>query len=247
MDADDGTSQLLLLEASRDRFELAGATLFEQTPLATRTAVLGSVDGRLVVSAWRDPDAGSFLAATARAMAIASIVESGLLGPGSRSVREDPEPIGPRTPSERPMPPESPTTPTTPDPPGADVSSDDGRAPAWFLEGLASQLAAATTSPNALEPRQRENGLSFLRSGGDPRRIFALAADDPGWIDLDGVPQSVAFLAVQRLAEDAPANLDRLIGALRAGRSWAEAWRGSLGGTPASLAGRLVRHHAVND
>jgi hypothetical protein len=34
---------------------------------------------------------------------------------------------------------------------------------------------------------------------------------------------------------------------LRAGRSWPDAWRDSLGGTPSSLAERLARHHAVND
>jgi hypothetical protein len=228
MNLDGDTSQLVLLERSRDRFELADATLFSQAPLATRTAVLGLAEGHVVVLAWQDPDAGSFLAATARALATASIIEGGLSGRVVAPRAED---------SDVEAPPES-ETPTSP-------TSD--RTPAWFLEGLASQLAAATASPNALEPRQRETGLRFLRGGGDPRRIFALPADDPQWIVLDGVAQSVAFLAVQRLAEDAPANLDRLIGGLRAGRSWPDAWRDSLGGTPSSLAERLARHHAVND
>ncbi|MGA0420950.1 MAG: hypothetical protein ACO3P9_13115 [Phycisphaerales bacterium] len=228
MNLDGETSQLVLLERSRDRFELADATLFSQAPLATRTAVLGLAEGHVVVLAWQDPDAGSFLAAAARCLAAASIIEGGLSGRVVAPRAED---------SDVEAPPES-ETPTSPAP---------DRTPAWFLEGLASQLAAATASPNALEPRQRETGLRFLRGGGDPRRIFALPADDPQWIVLDGVAQSVAFLAVQRLAEDAPANLDRLIGGLRAGRSWPDAWRDSLGGTPSSLAERLARHHAVND
>lgn len=228
MNLDGDTSQLVLLERSRDRFELADATLFSQAPLATRTAVLGLAEGHVVVLAWQDPDAGSFLAAAARCLAAASIIEGGLSGRVVAPRAED---------SDVEAPPES-ETPTAPAP---------DRTPAWFLEGLASQLAAATASPNALEPRQRETGLRFLRGGGDPRRIFALPADDPQWIVLDGVAQSVAFLAVQRLAEDAPANLDRLIGGLRAGRSWPDAWRDSLGGTPSSLAERLARHHAVND
>jgi len=234
MNLDGDASRLVLLERSRDRFELADATLFSQAPLATRTAVLGLAEGQVVVLAWQDPDAASFLAATARALATASIIEGGLSGRiavATPDATRDPDPA--ETPEE--------IEPTETPAPTSD------RAPAWFLEGLASQLAAATASPNALEPRQREAGLRFLRSGGDPRRVFALPADDPQWIVLDGVAQSVAFLAVQRLAEDAPANLDRLIGGLRAGRSWPDAWRDSLGGTPSSLAERLARHHAVND
>jgi len=234
MNLDGDTSQLVLLERSRDRFELADATLFSQAPLATRTAVLGLAEGHVVVLAWQDPDAGSFLAAAARCLAAASIIEGGLSGRiavATPDATRDPDPV--ETPEE--------IEPTETPAPASD------RTPAWFLEGLASQLAAATASPNALEPRQRETGLRFLRGGGDPRRIFALPADDPQWIVLDGVAQSVAFLAVQRLAEDAPANLDRLIGGLRAGRSWPDAWRDSLGGTPSSLAERLARHHAVND
>jgi len=242
VDGDGKTSQLVLLASSRDRFELVDATLFGQAPLPSRTAVLGVAEGRLVVAAWRDPDAGSFLAATARALAAAAIVEDDLAGPGTAPAAASPPSEGEGTSEETAADAREAPESTTPPAP-----SGDERPPAWFLEGLASQLAAATASPNALEPRQRETGLRYLRGGGDPRRIFALPADDPQWIALDGVAQSVAFLAVQRLAEDVPGNLDRLIDALRAGRSWPEAWRSSLGGTPAALAERLVRHHAVND
>lgn len=218
----EGRSQLVLLEVSRDAYEFADAALFGQAPIATRTAVLGVAEGHLVVTAWWDPDVGSLLAATARTLASAAIIEGGLLEA-------------------------RPATPEGEDPTASSIDRNATRPPAWFLEGLASQLASVVASPNALEPRQRETGLHFLRGGGDPRRVFALAPDDPAWIALDGVAQSVAFLAVQRLAEDAPASLDRLIGALRAGRSWPSAWKATLGGTPASLAERLVRHHAVND
>jgi len=118
--------------------------------------------------------------------------------------------------------------------------------PTWFREGLASQLADASISPNGLEPVMRQVGLAAIR-GGRAAGLLGLPPEDPAWIDLASPAQGVAFLAVQWLAEQAPTRLDRFIDALRRGGAWTDALREIYGLTPASLSAALGRHYMMND
>lgn len=118
--------------------------------------------------------------------------------------------------------------------------------PTWFREGLASQLADASVSPNGLEPVMRQRGLAAIR-GGRAAGLLGLPPEDPAWIDLASPAQGVAFLAVQWLAEQAPTRLDRFIDALRREVAWTDALRETYGLTPASLSAALGRHYVMND
>ena len=199
---------VVVLNASRNEFELTEATLFNQAPLPSRLATTQSIEvGGVAVpfiDAWRDPDEATFRSATGRAIAMALVdARYRLTGPGSL--------------------------------------------PAWFREGLASQLMAMHVEPDALEPVLRQSGLAYLRNGGSARTALSLPADDPAWIDLTGPAQGVAFLAVQRLAEGDPQGLDRFLQAVRGGEAAEAAFRRVFKASPLTFAATLERHHAVND
>lgn len=118
--------------------------------------------------------------------------------------------------------------------------------PTWFREGLASQLAVASISPNGLEPIMRRAGLSAIR-GGRAAGLLGIPPEDPAWIDLASTAQGVAFLAVQWLAEQRPRDLDRLVDALRREVPFDDALRQASGLTASGLSAALARHYAVND
>ncbi|MCH2162363.1 MAG: hypothetical protein MK085_10885, partial [Phycisphaerales bacterium] len=118
--------------------------------------------------------------------------------------------------------------------------------PPWLESGLADVLAAQATPKSVVDDRRRPRALDMMRNGRHPGWVLSIEADDPA-IWPDGPARDLAFVLVTRLLEtDAPA-LSGLVGDLKRGTAFDEAFRRRFGVTPRGFVDDSATWFRFND
>lgn len=121
------------------------------------------------------------------------------------------------------------------------------RLPTWANEGFADYLASVLFERSPVDLQRREQGLRWIRGGGDVNAILDLEYADGTWPGEDGIGYNVGYLMVELMIRDRPRDFGAWVDAVKQGMPWEEALQTKFGVDRAALVDAFVRFYRVND
>lgn len=109
----------------------------------------------------------------------------------------------------------------------------------WFEVGLSEFVANETTPKSSIDSERRGRGLAAIRSD-----------RSAGWLEdfsPRGIGRDLGYLFVTRLIETRPVAVSRLVHRVKSGTPFGEAFRQSIGMSPAAYVAECRRWFTLND
>jgi hypothetical protein len=121
------------------------------------------------------------------------------------------------------------------------------RIPTWANEGFADWVARECVPGSRVDQSRRKQGLEWLRKGGDPQRVMAMAMEDGTWPGEDSVGYAVSYLMVDLMIADRAPKFGAWVKAVKGGKPWQQALAEDFGVDPARLAASVTQWYRTND
>lgn len=121
------------------------------------------------------------------------------------------------------------------------------RIPTWANEGFADWVARECVPGSRVDQSRRKQGLEWLRKGGDPQRVMAMAMEDGTWPGQDSVGYAVSYLMVDLMIADRAPKFGAWVKAVKGGKPWQQALAEDFGVDPARLAASVTEWYRTND
>ena len=121
------------------------------------------------------------------------------------------------------------------------------RIPTWANEGFADWVARECVPGSRVDQSRRKQGLEWLRKGGDPQRVMAMAMEDGTWPGEDSVGYAVSYLMVDLMIADRAPKFGAWVKAVKGGKPWQQALTEDFGVDPARLAASVTQWYRTND